>query len=354
VPAFTLAELAARVGGEVQGDGALRVEGVGPLEEAGPSQLSFFSNKKYRKAFEASRAGAVVVDAGTEVPAGRTVLRAPSAYLAFAKISTLFHPPREALPEVSPLAAVHPTAHVDPSAQVMPLACVGPGARVGARSIVFPGAHVGEEARVGEDCVVYHNVVIRERCVVGNRVILQPGCVIGSDGFGFALDLEGDGRGPRHYKVPQVGVVVVEDDVEIGANACVDRATLGTTRVGRGAKIDNLVQIAHNVEVGPLSIIAAQVGIAGSAKLGMGVVVWGQAGVVGHVSIGDRAEILAQAGVGEDLEPGARVAGSPSTPDVQWARNSSVFNKLTEMRRELRELRREVERQRAAPEKKDT
>jgi len=148
--------------------------------------------------------------------------------------------------------------------------------------------------------------------------------------------------------------VVVEDDVEIGANACVDRATLGTTRIGRGAKIDNLVQIAHNVEVGPLSIIAAQVGIAGSAKLGMGVVVWGQAGVVGHVSIGDRAEILAQAGVGEDLEPGARVAGSPSTPDVKWARNSSVFNKLTEMRRELRELRREVERQRAAPEKKDT
>jgi len=353
VPAFTLAELAARVGGEVQGDGALRVEGVGPLEEAGPSRLSFFSNKKYRKAFEATRAGAVVVDRDTEVPAGRTVLRAPNAYLAFAKISTLFHPPREALPEVSPLAAVHPTAHVDPGAQVMPLACVGPGARVGARSIVFPGAHVGEEARVGEDCVVYHNVVIRERCVVGNRVILQPGCVIGSDGFGFALDMEGDGRGPRHYKVPQVGVVVVEDDVEIGANACVDRATLGTTRIGRGAKIDNLVQIAHNVEVGPLSIIAAQVGIAGSAKLGMGVVVWGQAGVVGHVSLGDRAEILAQAGVGEDLEPGARVAGSPATPDVQWARNMSVFNKLTEMRRELRELRREVERQRAAPEKKD-
>jgi UDP-3-O-[3-hydroxymyristoyl] glucosamine N-acyltransferase len=354
VPAFTLAELAARVGGEVQGDGTLRVEGVGPLEEAGPSQLSFFSNKKYRKAFEATRAGAVVVDRNTEVPAGRTVLRAPNAYLAFAKISTLFHPPREALPEVSPLAAVHPTAHVDPSAQVMPLACVGPGARVGARSIVFPGAHVGEEARVGEDCVVYHNVVIRERCVVGDRVILQPGCVIGSDGFGFALDMEGDGRGPRHYKVPQAGVVVVEDDVEIGANTCVDRATLGTTRIGRGAKIDNLVQIAHNVEVGPLSIIAAQAGIAGSTKLGMGVVVWGQAGVLGHVSIGDRAEILAQAGVGEDLEPGARVAGSPSTPDVQWARNLSVFNKLTEMRRELRELRKEVERQRAEPEKKDT
>jgi UDP-3-O-[3-hydroxymyristoyl] glucosamine N-acyltransferase len=354
VAAFTLAELAARVGGEVEGDRALRVEGVGPLEGAGPSQVSFLSNRKYRKAFEHTRAGAVVVEPDVEVPAGRTVLRAANAYLAFAKIATLFHPPREALPEVSPLAAVHPTATVDPSAQVMPLACVGPGARVGARSIVFPGAHVAEEARVGEDCVVYHNVVIRERCVVGDRVILQPGCVVGSDGFGFALDLEGDGRGPRHYKVPQVGVVVVEDDVEIGANACVDRATLGTTRVGRGAKIDNLVQIAHNVEVGPLSILASQVGIAGSTKLGMGVVVWGQAGVVGHVTIGDRATILAQAGVGQDLEPGARVAGTPATPDVQWARNSAVFNKLTEMRRELRELRREVERLRGERPKGET
>jgi UDP-3-O-[3-hydroxymyristoyl] glucosamine N-acyltransferase len=348
---FTLAELAARVGGEVQGDGALRVEGVAPLEDAGPAQLSFFSNKKYRRAFEASRAGAVVVETATDVPAGRTVLRAASAYLAFAKISTLFHPPREALPEVSPAAVVHPSARVHPSAQVMPLACVGPGAEVGARTIVFPGAHIADEARVGEDCVVYHNVVVRERCVVGSRVILQPGCVIGADGFGFAFDAAGEGQGPRHFKVPQIGIVVVEDDVEIGANSTVDRATLGITRIGRGAKIDNLVQIAHNVQIGPLSIIAAQVGISGSTKLGMGVVAWGQAGLVGHITIGDRATIAAQAGVSQDVEPGGRVAGSPATPDVQWARNSAVFNRLTEMRRELRELRAELERLRADKEK---
>jgi UDP-3-O-[3-hydroxymyristoyl] glucosamine N-acyltransferase len=352
VAAFTLAELARRVGGEVQGDGAQRVEGVAPLDDAGPAELSFFANKKYRKAFEASRAGAVVVEPEAEVPPGRTVLRARNAYLAFAKISTFFHPPREAVPEVSPLAAIHPAARVHPSAQVMPLACVGPNAEVGARSIVFPGAHVGDDARVGEDCIVYHNVVIRERCVVGNRVILQPGCVIGSDGFGFALDMEGEGKGPRHYKVPQVGIVVIEDDVEIGANSCVDRATLGVTRVGRGAKIDNLVQIAHNVEVGPLCILASQVGIAGSTRLGMGVVAWGQAGIVGHLTIGDRATINAQAGVAHDLEPGARVAGSPATSDVAWARNSAAFNRLTEMRRELRELRAEVERLRAEKEKK--
>ena len=349
---FTLAELAARVGGTVQGDGALRLDGVAPLEDAGPSHISFFSNRKYRKAFEASRAGAVIVEPDEDVPAGRTVLRAAPAYLAFAKISTAFHPPREPLPEVAPEAAIHPSAKVHPSAQVMPFASVGARAEVGPRTILFPGVHLGEDVRVGADCTLYANVVVRERCVIGDRVILQPGCVIGADGFGFALDLQGEGRGPRHYKVPQVGIVVVEDDVEIGANSCVDRATLGVTRIGRGAKIDNLVQIAHNVEVGPLSILASQVGISGSTRLGMGVVAWGQAGLVGHITVGDRANIAAQAGVASDVDAGARVAGSPASPDVQWARNSAVFNRLTEMRRELRELRAAVARLRGEQEKK--
>ena len=223
---------------------------------------------------------------------------------------------------------------------------------MGPRTILFPGVHLAEDVRVGADCTLYANVVIRERCVIGDRVILQPGCVIGADGFGFALDLQGEGRGPRHYKVPQVGIVVVEDDVEIGANSCVDRATLGVTRIGRGAKIDNLVLIAHNVEVGPLSILASQVGISGSTKLGMGVVAWGQAGLVGHITVGDRANIAAQAGVASDVDAGARIAGSPAGPDVQWARNSAVFNRLTEMRRELRELRAAVARLQGEQEKK--
>jgi UDP-3-O-[3-hydroxymyristoyl] glucosamine N-acyltransferase len=202
---------------------------------------------------------------------------------------------------------------------------------------------LGEEARVGADCLLYQNVVVRERCVLGDRVILQPGCVIGSDGFGYALDMAGEGRGPRHFKVPQAGIVVVEDEVEIGASSCVDRATLGVTRVCRGAKIDNLVQVAHNVVVGPLCILASQVGISGSTRLGMGVVAWGQAGLVGHLTIGDRANIAAQAGVAHDLEPGERVAGSPAKNDVQWARNSAVFDRLTEMRRELKALQKQVE-----------
>jgi UDP-3-O-[3-hydroxymyristoyl] glucosamine N-acyltransferase len=344
---YSLAELAAHVGAEVAGDGALVVEAIAPLEAAGPRDLSFFSNKRYRKAFEASRAGAVIVEPDVPVPPGRTVLKVRNAYLAFARILTLFHPPREAAPELAPTASIHPTAQVHPSAQVMPLASVGPGAVIGPRTILFPGAHVGEGARVGAGCLLYQNVVVRERCVLGDRVILQPGCVVGSDGFGFALDLEGEGQGPRHFKIPQAGVVVIEDDVEIGANSCVDRATLGTTRIGRGTKIDNLVQIAHNVETGPLCIMAAQVGISGSTKLGMGVVAWGQAGIVGHLEIGDRANIAAQSGVASDVEAGGRVAGTPAKPDVQWARNSAVFDRLTEMRRELRELRKQVDALRA-------
>ena len=338
----TLAELAALVGGGVSGDGQLAIGGVAPLESAGPGQLSFFANRKYRAAFEASRAGAVVVEQDEEVPAGSTVLRAPGAYLAFARISALFNPPAPVEPGLSPQAAVHPSASVDPSAQVGPFVSVGPGAVVGPRTVLHAGVQLGAGVRVGADCLLYQNVVVRERCVLGDRVALQPGCVIGSDGFGYALDLAGDGGGPRHFKVPQAGHVVIEDDVEIGANSCVDRATLGTTRVCRGAKIDNLVQVAHNVVVGPLSVLASQVGISGSTTLGMGVVCWGQAGLVGHITVGDRANVAAQAGVAHDVGPGERVAGSPAKSDVAWARNSAAFDRLTDMRRELRALQKQV------------
>jgi UDP-3-O-[3-hydroxymyristoyl] glucosamine N-acyltransferase len=331
------------VGGEVAGDGELQLEGVAALEDASPAQVSFFSNRKYRRAFEASRAGAVVVEPEEEVPAGRTVLRVRNAYLGFAKITTLFHPPREALPEVALAAVVHPSARVHPAAQVMPLASVGPGAEVGARTIVHPGVQIGEGARIGQDCLLYPNVVIREQCMIGDRVIIQAGAVIGSDGFGFAFDPEGEGQGPRHYKLPQVGIVVVEDDVEIGACTCIDRAALGVTRIGRGTKIDNLVMIAHNVEVGPLSLLISQVGISGSTKLGMGVIAAGQAGIVGHLTIGDGVRIAAQSGVSHDVEAGGAVGGSPAVPHVLWRKNVASFNHLAEMRKELVRLRKELE-----------
>ncbi|HZZ86640.1 MAG TPA: UDP-3-O-(3-hydroxymyristoyl)glucosamine N-acyltransferase [Anaeromyxobacteraceae bacterium] len=336
---FLLSELAARVGGEVQGDGALRVERVAPLEEAGPADLSFFANPRYRAAFEASRAGAVVLEPDVAAPAGRTVLRVKNAYLAFARISTLFHPPRESAPEIAPQAAVHPSAHVHPSAQVMPFACVGPGVEVGARTVLFPGVVLGAEARVGDDCVLYANVNVRERCVVGHRCILQPGVVIGADGFGFAYDPEGEGgSGPRHYKVPQAGNVIVEDDVEIGANSCVDRATLGSTVVGRGSKIDNLVQLAHNVQVGPLSIVCAQVGVSGSTRLGQGVVLAGQVGLAGHLHVGDRATLLAQSGVMNDVPAGETWGGYPARPQRRWLRDEAQLRRLDELSKRVRAL----------------
>jgi UDP-3-O-[3-hydroxymyristoyl] glucosamine N-acyltransferase len=342
VTARTLAELAALVGGAVSGDGSLRITGVAPLEAAGPGQVSFFANRKYRASFQASRAGAVVVGNEVAVPPGRPVLRAANPYLAFAKISTLFNPPAPVVAGISPQASIDPTARVDGTAQVGPFVSIGAGAVVGARTVLHPGVQLGAGAAVGADCLLHPNVVIRERCVVGDRVILQPGCVIGSDGFGFATDLEGDGRGPRHFKVPQAGIAVIEDDVEIGANTCVDRATLGATRIGRGSKLDNLIQVAHNVELGPLCIMAGQSGIAGSTKLGMGVAVWGQVAINGHVTIGDRANISAHSGVAGDIEAGARVAGLPAIDEKKWARNQLASLRLHDLRHQVMELRRRV------------
>jgi UDP-3-O-[3-hydroxymyristoyl] glucosamine N-acyltransferase len=342
VTARTLAELAALVGGEVSGDGSLRVTGVAPLEAAGPGQISFLANRKYRAAFEASGAAAVIVGTDEPAAAGRNLLRAANPYLAFAKVATHFHPAPVAVAGVSPRAEVHPTAHVDPTAQVGPFVSIGAGAVVGARTILRPGVQVGDQVRIGSDCLFHANAVVREGCQVGDRVILQPGCNIGGDGFGFATDLEGAGQGPRHFKVPQVGIVVLEDDVEIGAGSCVDRAALGVTRVGRGTKIDNLVQIGHGVILGPLCILAAHAAVAGSTRVGMGVAIWGQAGIVGHIEIGDRANISAQAGVMRDVAPGERLAGTPAVPERTWARNAAAMERFNDMRRDLIELKRKV------------
>ncbi len=339
-----LAELAARVGGEVAGDGAVEIGRVAPLGSAGPGDISFFSNKKLRAAFDASRASAVVVEREVDVPAGRTVLRARNASLAFAKISTLFHPPALAVPGVAEQAFVHPSARVDPSAELMPFAFVGPEAVVGARCILHPGAYVGAGARLGEDCVLWPSAVVRDRCTLGNRVVLAPGSVVGSDGFGFAFDPDGEeGSGPRHYKVPQVGTVVVEDDVEFGANACADRATLGATRIGRGTKIDNLVQVGHNVEVGPLCILCGQVGIAGSTKLGAGVVAAGQVGIAGHLTVEDGAKLGAQCGIMSDVAPGTILLGSPAMVKGEYLRVEAALRRLPDLMKKLRQLEKKIE-----------
>lgn len=346
-PDRPLSELAALVGGEIVGDPQLRITGVNGLAEAAPTELSFYVNRRYRAELDRSRAGAILI--GTDVhlpdlvpsqPAPRTsYVKVAQPHLAFAKISWLFHPHPSFAPGVSPRAHVHAQARIDPAATVMAGATVERGATIGARSVLFPGVFVGEETRIAEDCLLYPNATVRERCQIGARVILHPSCVIGADGFGFAFDP----KVPEHFKIPQAGIVRIEDDVEVGACSCVDRATLGETVIGQGTKIDNLVQIAHNVKIGALSIICGQAGISGSTEIGTGVVLAGQVGVVGHIRIGDRAKVSAQSGVAQPVADDAIVSGYPAIDNKRWLRSSIVFERLGDLVKEVRELRARLE-----------
>jgi UDP-3-O-[3-hydroxymyristoyl] glucosamine N-acyltransferase len=346
VPAgpLTLDELALRIGAEVRGDGSRRVRGVCGLEDAASDQVAFYANARYRAELAATRAGAVIVspDDAALAPASAVRLVCGQPYVAFAKASTLFHPEEQPPPGIHAAAIVAPGAEIDQSASIGAGALVGPGARIGAHSVLLPGARVLDEARIGERCLLYSGATVRERCILGDRVILQPNCVVGSDGFGFAFDAEGDGGGPVHRKVPQAGIVRIEDDVEVGACTCIDRATLGETVIGRGTKIDNLVQIAHNVTVGPLSLIVAQVGIAGSTEVGAGVVLAGQAGIIGHLKIGDGARAGAQAGVICDIPAGETYTGYPARPHAEWLRANAALQRLPELVKQVRALERRL------------
>ena len=340
---FRLAELASLVGAELRGDPDARIVGVNGLAEAQPGEVSFYANPKYRAQLKATRASAVLASADPPgCPEGAARLLVPNPHLAFAKVSAAFHPERRPPPGIWAGAHVHPEAKVHPEACVMAGAAVDRGASVGARSVLYPGAYVGEGARVGEDCVLHPSASVLKGCVLGARVTMHASAVVGSDGFGYAFDPEGP-RGPEHFKIPQAGIVRVEDDVEIGACACIDRATLGETLIGRGTKIDNLVQIAHNVKVGPLSLLCAQAGVAGSAELGTGVVLAGQVGVVGHLRVGDMAKIGAQSGVAQDVPDGAILSGSPAFDHKAWLKSSAAYEQLPELLKEIRALRRRVE-----------
>jgi len=334
----TASQLAALVGGTLEGDD-VQISGVSGLEQAQSGQLSFYGNQKYKKQLAETKASAVLVPDDAPARGQKTYIKVPHPHLAFARIAQVFHPPKKHVAGVSPKATVHATATVDPTATVMDHAFVAAGAQVGARAVLYPGVYVGEDARIGADTVLSANVSVMDRCVVGARCLLHPSAVIGADGFGFALDMSV----PEHVKIPQAGIVRVEDDVEIGACSCVDRATTGETVVGKGAKIDNLVQVGHNSTVGPLSILCAQVGLSGTTELGTGVVLAGQVGVAGHLRIGDMAKIGAQAGVISDIDDGAVVLGAPAMPSRDFMRSSAIFMKLPELNRELRDLRRRLE-----------
>jgi UDP-3-O-[3-hydroxymyristoyl] glucosamine N-acyltransferase len=330
-------DIAQAVRGDIEGDGNVRIQGAAGLQEATEQDISFFHNAKYGDQLTATKAGAVIVPQATgdfKLPPGKTFIRVSNPPLAFAQVLALFERERQCHPR----AGVHPQAVVDPAATVGAHVAIGAltvierGAKIGAGTIIYSGCYIGARCEIGEKSLIYPNVVLREGTQLGARVIIQPGAVLGSDGYGFATQ---DGK---HYKIPQIGHVVIEDDVEIGANVTIDRATTGETRIGAGTKIDNLVHIAHNVRVGKNCLIVAQVGISGSTRIGNQVVLAGQVGVVGHLTIGDGAVVAAQSGVNSDLKPGEVVFGSPARPHKEMLRISALWGKLPEMFETLKAL----------------
>jgi UDP-3-O-[3-hydroxymyristoyl] glucosamine N-acyltransferase len=327
-----LGELAERLGCRLEGDGAIEIRAVAGIEDAGPGTVTFLANPKYEKTLAHTRASAVIL--GERTPAAPcAMLRTAEPYLAFARAVGLFAADRRPAAGVHALAAVAADALVGQGVSIGAFVAVGEGARIGDRTIVFPNVTIGPGASVGADCVIHSNVAIRERVTIGDRVILQNGVVIGGDGYGFVRRADG-----THEKIPQVATVVIEDDVELGANTTVDRPAVGETRIKAGTKIDNLVQVAHGVTVGRNVLMAAQVGIAGSTEIGDDVVFGGQVGVGGHLSIGRGAVAVGQSGVTNSLEPGAFVAGYPAIDNREWRKASVVFRRLPELKRRLEAL----------------
>jgi UDP-3-O-[3-hydroxymyristoyl] glucosamine N-acyltransferase len=332
---FTLGQLAEALDATLDGDPGTVVTGVASLETAGPDQISFVTDLRYREAARTSRAGAFLAPPGDlDLPAPS--LRSPAPRQALVELLTLFYPAAPAAPGIHPSALVADGASVAPTASVGPFVVVEPGATIGARARLWPFTYVGPDVHVGDDSVLYPGVVLREGVRLGRRVIVHAGAVLGADGFGYVFD------GSAHRKIPQVGGVVVEDDVEIGANTTIDRAMLGDTLIRRGTKIDNLVQIAHNSEIGEHSILAAQVGISGSVRLGRGVVLAGQVGIADHLRLGDGAVVYAQAGVAQDIAPGERRMGTPSRPASQMRRIYVALERLPDLVRQTRAMERRL------------
>lgn len=332
---FTAAEIAAHLGGEVVGDPATLLNSLAPADRAQAGDLTFAENEEFLTRAAQSAASAVIVGQQANV-GGKVLIRVADARIAFAKALTLFFP-EPALPGgIHPTAVVAATAQIDPTAHVGPVCVVGERVRIGARAALHAGVVVGEDCRLGDGAVLFPNVTLYPRTELGNRVRVHAGTVIGSDGYGYVQDAG------VHRKVPQIGNVVIGDDVEIGANVTIDRGALGPTVIGKGTKIDNLVQIAHNVQIGEHCLVVAQVGIAGSTKLGNYVVLAGQVGLAGHLNIGHQVTVAAQSGVMRDIPAGETWLGSPAQPDRLTKRQMIAVHQLPELIRRVRELERQL------------
>jgi UDP-3-O-[3-hydroxymyristoyl] glucosamine N-acyltransferase len=324
---FTAETIAGFLGGEVAGDPAAKVGEFAKIEEGRPGALSFLANPKYEHYVYTTSSSVVIVgnDFVPSAPVAATLVRVPDAYAAFASLMRLYAESRPKPAGVSERASVAPDATLGKDCYVGDFAVIESGAVVGDGTLVYPQSYVGKGVKIGSGTVVNAGVKIYEGCVVGSRVVIHAGSVIGADGFGFAPG------GGVFSKIPQIGNVVIEDDVEIGANVCIDRATMGSTILRRGVKLDNLIQVGHNVEIGENTVAAAQTGIAGSVKIGAGCMFGGQVGIAGHITLGDGVKMGAQSGVDHDVEPGGTLLGSPGLPGIRFHRSWAVFRNLPEL-----------------------
>jgi UDP-3-O-[3-hydroxymyristoyl] glucosamine N-acyltransferase len=332
---FTAAEIAAQLGGEVLGDATLTLHRFAPADRAQPGDLTFAENENYFARAEQSAASAIIID-GPYTSTRKTLIRVPNARIAFAKTLPLFFPEPIFAPGVHATAVVSPTAQVDSTAHIGPHCVIGDKVKIGARCVLRGGNHLGSNCQLGDEVHLFPNVVLYPSTEVGSRVRIHAGTVIGADGFGYVQD------GGSHRKVPQIGNVIIRDDVEIGANVTVDRGALGPTIIGKGTKIDNLVQIGHNVTLGEHCLIVSQTGLAGSTRLGNYVILAGQVGVAGHLKIGNRVSVAAQSGVMHNIPDGEKWFGSPAMPDRKMKRQIIATQQLPDLIRRVAELERKL------------
>lgn len=337
---FTAKQIAQFIQGKIEGDENATVNTFSKIEEGKPGAITFLSNPKYTHFIYNTRASIVIVneDVEFEQPVNTTLIRVKNAYECIAKLLQLYASVQPKKTGIDSLAFISEKAKVGENCYVGAFAYIADGAEVGNNCQIYPHAYIGEGVKIGDNALIYPHVTIYKGCVIGNNVTLHAGCVIGSDGFGFAPTEQG------YDKIPQIGIVTIEDDVEIGANTCIDRSTMGTTIIHKGAKLDNLIQIAHNVEIGSNTVMASQVGIAGSAKVGDWCMFGGQVGVAGHISIADHTQIGAQAGItGTVKKEGETIIGSPAWDAKGFMKSAAIFRRLPAMYQQINDLKKEIE-----------
>lgn len=336
---FNAKQIADLIGGRVEGDENAAVSTFAKIEEGKKGAISFLSNPKYTHFVYETESSVVLVNDDLELGAGvkPTLIRVKNAYEAVAKLLQLYESMKPKKTGIDPLAFVSPKAQVGKDVFIGAFACIGDGAVIGDGSQVYPHAVIGDGVKLGDGCLIYPNVTIYQGCQLGNRVTIHAGSVIGADGFGFAPNVEG------YEKIPQIGIVIIEDEVEIGANTCIDRSTMGQTLIHKGVKLDNLIQVAHNCEIGENTVMSAQVGIAGSTKVGSWCMFGGQVGLAGHITVGDHVNLGAQSGVPSSLKANQTLIGTPPMEPTPFFKSQAIFRRLPDMYKELSALRKEIE-----------